>query len=93
MPGGRRECMAVHYPVKKKKSNSQDDYYERTSHRICDEIIEQMRSREGVTFKQICQAIRGAYPFGEKKLKPYKIWIRIVVQRETKLEQELAAGT
>ncbi|MBY0548747.1 MAG: hypothetical protein K2W95_15865 [Candidatus Obscuribacterales bacterium] len=69
---------------------AEDDYYERTTNKHCDDIISQMKDREGITFDQISNAIRTAYPFGDRRGKPYKKFIKVVLRREAQLQKELA---
>lgn len=37
-------------------------------------IAEVLKENEGKTDKEINKALREAYPFGERKYHPYKIW-------------------
>lgn len=61
---------------------SADDYYERHSHETINKILSQTKS---LPYDQMRSAIRSSYPFGEKKGRPYKTWIRILLTYETRL--------
>lgn len=37
-------------------------------------IAKVLKDNQGKTFKEIRAALREAYPFGERKYHPYKIW-------------------
>lgn len=48
-------------------------------------IAEVLKTTEGQTEKEIRKALRDAYPFGERRYHPYKVWLdEIKVQRGQK---------
>lgn len=42
---------------------------------ICDVVAEAMRENPRMSEKELRQRISDAYPFGERKYHPYKIWL------------------
>lgn len=52
----------------KEKSES---YYEKESYRALEMVLEQTKGKE---FAEVKKALKQAYPFGERKGRPYKVW-------------------
>lgn len=49
-------------------------------------IYKIIKENSGITIKELRKKISKAYPFGERKYHPYKIWldeVRIALRRET----------
>lgn len=48
-------------------------------------IAKVLAETKGQSESEICKALKGAYPFGERRYHPYKIWLHeIAVQRGKK---------
>ena len=63
-----------------------DEYYKEQCYKALELVLEQ---NKGKSYAEIKKAMKGAYPFGERKHRPYKIWNRLYNHALRCLEKDL----
>lgn len=51
-----------------------DTYYVEQSYKALEQALEQSKGKDRLT---VVRAMKAAYPFGERKGRPYKVWNRL----------------
>lgn len=72
------KLISITVSEEKRVTADRDDYYERLSWEALERVVDQHKSRVlNDDHEFIISAWKKAYPFGERKHRPYKIWNRL----------------